>query len=960
MRGQPGSEQEAVLFPAGRTRRRMAAAWVAVLLFAVAGPKSVVATERPVVEFSGWEEAPPPHGDALGLLGTPELLPPMGRVEALAIFAQFADEAEKGESLPDFASTLFDPELPGSLAHFYDTMSCGQLRIRGQVLPRRYTADRSGRAYVTKTPGTRGRYGQFVDEILQKVDADVDLGRYDNDGPDGMPNSGDDDGVVDYVFVLMRSTPPNFILSRATGTVGLGLVTDHTTEDLSAGGGTIRVRGTQDHGSILRAGGIGWTVGSMAHEFGHSLGLPDLYDLSYDGPEDDSAGIGAWGLMGRGGATGWRGDDGPNPLCAWSRQQLGWLGEGNERLVQVEQDTQALRIDASVDQGGIVPRIVLGAQPSHTGKAQTEEYLLLELRRRDGSYYERHLPAEGLLVWHACERQRTNNVEQKKLLDLVCADGRYQDLLVSASALSGGEDDLDFWAHDADYRLEHGGNLGDATDLFDGARFSGCALLPAATRGGAANTGLALKIRRQGAGMVVDVRLPRWAGTISGRVNWQGQVLVDGDVTVAPEGMLMIFSNTRVRFAPSDRLRQGGDPERCELRVEGVLRVDTRKLRRHRPGYWADVEMEQSPALLEALVPGGTWQGVFPVGDGEVQLLEGGVVLRDTVAALPGAMEDQSGGLRTAVDVEPAAEGAEFSLGPGFPNPFAERTTLPYSLATSAQTRLQVYNGLGQEVRRLVDGYQEEGRHEAIWDGEDESGRQLASGMYIARMDVPGQFAAHRKMMRLEGGFSSVSRLDSILGTHAGELADLSGGMSLQLAPQFGVTGRDVAPNQVAFTLGALAANLQLLGGHPRALGEQVEVWRQVWRRLGEVTPETEGLLAQLLVGTRTRRAALTQLRAAAEGLLDEEQAAFFYLGEWSQTLRTAGQAAQRRDVGLETMVDAAADAAASRRFAEMLRAYALVSRNLEALAQELSSEPARVDSVLARLGDLRQALTVR
>ena len=48
-----------------------------------------------------------------------------------------------------------------------------------------------------------------------------------------------------------------------------------------------------------------------------------LYCEGKTDPADDSAGIGAWGLMGLG-TLGWNGDDGPNPFSAWSRQALGW------------------------------------------------------------------------------------------------------------------------------------------------------------------------------------------------------------------------------------------------------------------------------------------------------------------------------------------------------------------------------------------------------------------------------------------------------------------------------------------------------------------------------------------------------------------------------------------------------------------------------------------------------------
>ena len=72
------------------------------------------------------------------------------------------------------------------------------------------------------------------------------------------------------------------------------------------------------------------TAGTIAHEIGHLLGLPDLFATAWlraeenSGPEGDSAGIGRWGLMGWG-ALGWNGTAGPTSLSGWSRRRLGWL-----------------------------------------------------------------------------------------------------------------------------------------------------------------------------------------------------------------------------------------------------------------------------------------------------------------------------------------------------------------------------------------------------------------------------------------------------------------------------------------------------------------------------------------------------------------------------------------------------------------------------------------------------------
>ncbi|MGQ0720591.1 MAG: FlgD immunoglobulin-like domain containing protein [Candidatus Eiseniibacteriota bacterium] len=79
---------------------------------------------------------------------------------------------------------------------------------------------------------------------------------------------------------------------------------------------------------------------------------------------------------------------------------------------------------------------------------------------------------------------------------------------------------------------------------------------------------------------------------------------------------------------------------------------------------------------------------------------------------------------------------AEVQLEPGRPNPFGEGFRASFSLPARDRVRLDVYDVAGRRVRRLIDGERGAGRHEAVWDGRDESGRLVANGIYLLRLDT--------------------------------------------------------------------------------------------------------------------------------------------------------------------------------------------------------------------------------
>jgi hypothetical protein len=78
------------------------------------------------------------------------------------------------------------------------------------------------------------------------------------------------------------------------------------------------------------------------------------------------------------------------------------------------------------------------------------------------------------------------------------------------------------------------------------------------------------------------------------------------------------------------------------------------------------------------------------------------------------------------------------------PNPFNPSTTIRYSLPEQGPVTLTVYNLRGQMVKTLVHEQLEASNHSVVWDGTDEHGRSVASGVYFYRVDVNGQSACHR------------------------------------------------------------------------------------------------------------------------------------------------------------------------------------------------------------------------
>jgi len=106
-------------------------------------------------------------------------------------------------------------------------------------------------------------------------------------------------------------------------------------------------------------------------------------------------------------------------------------------------------------------------------------------------------------------------------------------------------------------------------------------------------------------------------------------------------------------------------------------------------------------------------------------------------------------GIVTSVNDDLVGIPDEFTLAQNYPNPFNPSTFINYTIPQSAiltNTRLEIFNVLGQKVRTLINSRQSAGAHSVQWDGRDDAGRLLVSGVFIYRLKM-GNFVDMKKML---------------------------------------------------------------------------------------------------------------------------------------------------------------------------------------------------------------------
>jgi len=320
------------------------------------------------------------------------------------VCGKYSDSGADDWPVSEMQTQLFDGPWPtGTMAEFYEEISFNQFHLSGQVYGW-YTSTLTQQYVVGYEQGfgPDAHLGEFFVELLDMADPTTDFSQYDNDGPDGVPNSGDDDGFVDSMF---------FIHDGPGGEIGANNIWSHSsnlywqlggnyyyTNDPSASGGYIKVGPYIVQPSINSSGNI-IEIGVFCHEFGHALGLPDLYDTDYT-----SEGIGVWGLMSGGS---WNSPAKPAHMISWSRYQLGWI-----QPIEVQNYLHDEMILSLNEEGR--------AYKLWTNGVYNNQYFMIENRRRMG--FDINLRHEGLLLWHVDENAQQSNEDHPKV-DMEEADG---------------------------------------------------------------------------------------------------------------------------------------------------------------------------------------------------------------------------------------------------------------------------------------------------------------------------------------------------------------------------------------------------------------------------------------------------------------------------------------------------------------------------------------------------------
>jgi len=111
-----------------------------------------------------------------------------------------------------------------------------------------------------------------------------------------------------------------------------------------------------------------------------------------------------------------------------------------------------------------------------------------------------------------------------------------------------------------------------------------------------------------------------------------------------------------------------------------------------------------------------------------------------------GTLAIHQGGPTSVPTTDPLPEA--FGLQQNYPNPFNPETVIRYQLPQDSEVKLSIYNVLGREIRTLVSGKRDAGYHDATWDGRDNAGQQVATGVYIYRLRA-GNFTEVKKLMLL-------------------------------------------------------------------------------------------------------------------------------------------------------------------------------------------------------------------
>jgi immune inhibitor A len=323
------------------------------------------------------------------------------RYNVLVLLVEFSDVRADREAHPPsfyhrrfFAGTAADP----SLADYYRANSGGRFEVQGLV-SRWIRVDSTYAFYASEGLGNAGggidptayphNVQRLVEDAVARVRDDFRWEDFDNDG----------DGFVDGLFIVHAGPGVDELSGPGEGGSGDHIQAHqfHTTFEVPVDGARVFDYAAADETARL---------GIVAHEFGHLLGLIDLYQAGRFAGPSGPFGLGDWSLMGTGALL--NGARSPSNLDAWSRARLGFIDP-----VTIKTGVLGTNVTWSAASDDDVLRL--------WGAGGDSEYFLVEDRYKRG--FDLFLPGEGVLIYHVDERIQTNTSSTHPKVKIEQADG---------------------------------------------------------------------------------------------------------------------------------------------------------------------------------------------------------------------------------------------------------------------------------------------------------------------------------------------------------------------------------------------------------------------------------------------------------------------------------------------------------------------------------------------------------
>ena len=386
---------------------------LSILLFSMP-PNPFADIERPITK---------PTFPPLMNKGRQRIEQPIGEMRAFIILVDFSDNQYTCQAA-QFDSLIYG-DNQGSLRDYYSEVSFGKFTISKQsVIAGWYRAPQPYSYYIGAEYGISDPYPHNAQGLVVAAcalaDPDVDFSQFDED----------DDGIVDALFIVHagpgaeETGNKNHIWSHQwqlsnTNPPGPG---QYATND-----GVAVDQYSMEPETLVSSPGGCITVGVFAHEYGHILGLPDLYDRDQGSPYSIGMfGIMAAGSWGRAHDTLLPGSS-PAHFCAWSKYQLGFVSPvAVERFGVTKLENQSVPCAAS---NSVAIRLLddPGGPDWDYPHGGSGEYFLVENRYRTG--FDRSLPGDGFLILHIDDTRNSNDNQGHPLVGVMQADGDTTPLL---------------------------------------------------------------------------------------------------------------------------------------------------------------------------------------------------------------------------------------------------------------------------------------------------------------------------------------------------------------------------------------------------------------------------------------------------------------------------------------------------------------------------------------------------